>query len=58
MRIDAPEYLLLLALSVLNIWAAFILAGVRARAKDDLLPLPLDPPDLRGSRPPVSQQDG
>lgn len=38
MLITAPEYLLLLGLSVLNVGAAFILASVRARAKDEVRP--------------------
>lgn len=44
MRITAPEYLILLGIGVLNIWAALILASVRARTQDDTMtPIHLEP---------------
>lgn len=44
MKITAPEYLILLAIGVLNIWAALILASVRARAEKEPPMLPAERP--------------
>lgn len=47
MRFTVPEYLLLLGLSALNIWAAFILASVRSRVKQEISPtVALEIPDM------------
>lgn len=39
MRINVPEYLILLGLGVLNVWAALMLASVRSRSSTDRIPV-------------------
>jgi hypothetical protein len=51
MRINAPEYLILLGIGVLNIWAALILASVRSRAKQEaIVPLSIEHPKMEVPR--------
>jgi hypothetical protein len=45
MTITIPEYVVLFCIGVANIWAAVILAGIRARtAQEDNRPLPIPQP--------------
>lgn len=57
MRINAPEYLILLGIGVLNIWAALILASVRARSTEQSTPdIAVEPPRIEATARPGSEQ--